>query len=64
MTHDFVELDWFDGVNFRGWEKMYFLLTTLKVTYVLTMPSLEEKDDKTLEQTRDRIKWENVDYIC
>ena len=65
MTQDFVKLDRFDGGNFRRWEKkLHFLLTTLKVVYVLTTPSPEEQDDETLEQTRDRIKWENDDYIC
>ena len=65
MTQDFVKLDRFDGSNFRRWEKnMHFLLTTLKVIYVLTTPSLEDEDDETLEQARDRIKWENDDYIC
>ena len=65
MTQNFVKLDRFDGDNFRRWEKkMHFLLTTLKVVYVLTTPSPEEQDDETLEQTRDRIKWKNGDYIC
>ena len=43
---------------------MHFLLTTQKAVYVLITPSPEEQDDETLEQTRDKIKWENDDYIC
>nr|GEU58293.1 zinc finger, CCHC-type [Tanacetum cinerariifolium] len=42
---------------------MHFLLTTLKVVYVLTtlMPKL--MDDDTVEAIRRRAKWENDDYI-
>ncbi|GFZ01083.1 hypothetical protein Acr_14g0007180 [Actinidia rufa] len=43
---------------------MHFILTTLKVVYVLTTQSPEEKDDETLVQAQDMIKWENDDYIC
>ncbi|KAJ8623544.1 hypothetical protein MRB53_032073 [Persea americana] len=43
---------------------MHFLLTTLKVVYVLTTPYPEEQEDETLEQIRTRTKWENGDYIC
>ncbi|GJW40240.1 zinc finger, CCHC-type containing protein [Tanacetum coccineum] len=44
---------------------MHFLLTTLKVVYVITtpMPKLIEDDD-TVETIRRRAKWENDDYIC
>ncbi|GKA23743.1 zinc finger, CCHC-type containing protein [Tanacetum coccineum] len=43
---------------------MHFLLTTLKVVYVLSTPMPEFVEDETLEQTRKRCKWENDDYIC
>ncbi|GKC64415.1 zinc finger, CCHC-type containing protein [Tanacetum coccineum] len=43
---------------------MHFILTTLKVAYVLSNPRLEFVEDETLEQTRKRCKWENDDYIC
>ena len=50
MTQDFVKFDQFDGGNFKRWKnKMHFLLTTLKVIYVLTTPSPKEKDDEILE---------------
>ncbi|GKF18919.1 hypothetical protein Tco_0063837 [Tanacetum coccineum] len=65
MTMNFRKLDKFEGHDFRRWQKkMHFLLTTLKVVYVLTtlMPKLM-KDD-TVEAIRRRAKWENDDYIC
>ncbi|OMO96529.1 hypothetical protein COLO4_15218 [Corchorus olitorius] len=35
----FVELDRFDGGNFRRWQKkMHFLLSILNIVYVLTTP--------------------------
>ncbi|GJU29443.1 hypothetical protein Tco_1173032 [Tanacetum coccineum] len=43
---------------------MHFLLTTLKVVYVLTTPMLELVEDATVKAIRIRAKWENDDYIC
>ncbi|WOH00675.1 hypothetical protein DCAR_0520048 [Daucus carota subsp. sativus] len=43
---------------------MHFLLTTLKVVYVLSTPVPEEIENETIEQTSQRCKWENDDYIC
>ncbi|KAK0600083.1 hypothetical protein LWI29_011479 [Acer saccharum] len=49
---DFVKLDRFDGGNFRRWQKkLHFLLTTLKVVYVLTTPKPLEREDETLAET-------------
>ncbi|GJX91470.1 hypothetical protein Tco_0344796 [Tanacetum coccineum] len=65
MTTNFGKLDKFEGHDFRRWQKkMHFLLTTLKVVYVLatSMPKLM-KDD-TVEAIKRRAKWENCDYIC
>ncbi|GKC27793.1 zinc finger, CCHC-type containing protein [Tanacetum coccineum] len=42
---------------------MHFLLTTLKVVYVLTTPMLEFLEDDTVEATKRRAKWGNNDYI-
>lgn len=65
MTSDFVKLEKFNGGNFIRWQKkMKFLLTTLKVAYVLNMARPEDKDDETVAETRDRQKWDNDDYIC
>nr|GFC49153.1 zinc finger, CCHC-type [Tanacetum cinerariifolium] len=65
MTTKFDKLLKFEGQDFRRWQKkMHFLLTTLKVVYVLSIPSPEWHEDETLEATRKRMKWENNDYIC
>ncbi|KAI3679326.1 hypothetical protein L2E82_51458 [Cichorium intybus] len=45
-------------------KKINFLLTTLKVVYVLSTPMPEVVEDEPLEATRRRSKWENYDYIC
>ncbi|GKC61314.1 zinc finger, CCHC-type containing protein [Tanacetum coccineum] len=65
MTTNFGKLDKFKGHDFRRWQKkMHFLLTTLKVVYVLTTPMPELLEDATVEAIRIRAKWENDDYIC
>nr|GFB90481.1 zinc finger, CCHC-type [Tanacetum cinerariifolium] len=65
MTTKFDKLVKFEGQDFRRRKKkMHFLLTTLKVVYVLSTPSPEWHEDETLETTRKRMKWENDDYIC
>ncbi|GKD47582.1 zinc finger, CCHC-type containing protein [Tanacetum coccineum] len=65
MTTNFGKLDMFEGHDFRRWQKkMHFLLTTLKVVYVLTTPMPELLEDATVEAIRIRAKWENDDYIC
>ncbi|GJS35540.1 zinc finger, CCHC-type containing protein [Tanacetum coccineum] len=43
---------------------MQFLLATLKVAYVLTKPYLEESKNETLAASRERLKFENDDFIC
>ncbi|GJS76340.1 zinc finger, CCHC-type containing protein [Tanacetum coccineum] len=45
-------------------EKDAFLLTTLKVVYVLTTPMPELLENATVEAIRIRAKWVNDDYIC
>nr|GEX99814.1 hypothetical protein [Tanacetum cinerariifolium] len=57
MTTNFRKLDKFEGHDFRRWQKkMYFLLTTLKVVYVLTTPMPELLEDDTVEAIRRRAK--------
>ncbi|GJX91271.1 hypothetical protein Tco_0344597 [Tanacetum coccineum] len=64
MTTNFGKLDKFKWHDFRQWQKkMHFLLTTLKVVYVLTTSMPELLEDDTLEAIRRRAKWENDDYI-
>ncbi|KAL9236243.1 hypothetical protein vseg_010939 [Gypsophila vaccaria] len=65
MTSKFGKLEKFEGVDFRRWQKkMHFLLTTLKVVYVLSTPIPKVADDGPIEEIRKRNKWENDDYIC
>lgn len=65
MTSNFQKLDKFEGVGFyRLQKKMHFVLTTLKVVYVLSTPYPMETENKTLEQARQRFKFDNDDYIC
>ncbi|GJZ15361.1 zinc finger, CCHC-type containing protein [Tanacetum coccineum] len=65
MTTNFRKLDKFERHDFRRWQKkMHFLLTTLKVVYVLTTPMPELVEDATVKAIRIRAKWENDDYIC
>ena len=50
MTSNFQNLDKFEGVGFCCWQKkMNFLLTTLKVAYVLNSPYSMETENETLE---------------
>nr|GEZ12550.1 Ty3/gypsy retrotransposon protein [Tanacetum cinerariifolium] len=65
MTSKFDKLAKFEGQDVRRWQKkMHFLLTTLKVVYVLSTPSFVWSGNETLETNRKRMKWENDDYIC
>ncbi|GJZ80081.1 zinc finger, CCHC-type containing protein [Tanacetum coccineum] len=63
MASNFSKLDKFEGVDFRRWQKkMYFLLSSMSVVYMLTTPSLEDGENATMEHMRRRNKWENDDY--
>ena len=51
VNQEFIKLDYFDGTNFIRWkDKMMFLLTALKISYILD-PNLSEfpipKDEDT-----------------
>ncbi|GJR95901.1 hypothetical protein Tco_0268075 [Tanacetum coccineum] len=52
MASNFSEFDKFEGVDFRRWQKkMYFLLSSMSVVYVLTTPMPEDSGDNlTMEQ--------------
>ncbi|XP_023772800.1 uncharacterized protein LOC111921449 [Lactuca sativa] len=64
ITSKFYELIKFEGHDFCRWQKkMHFLLTTLKVVYVLSIPIPEFVEDEPLEETRRILKWENYGYI-
>ena len=60
LTTNFVKPDKFVGNEFRRWQKkMFFLLTTLKVAYVISTPRPSEKEDETPEDIRARSKWDD-----
>ncbi|GKD97404.1 hypothetical protein Tco_1381301, partial [Tanacetum coccineum] len=65
MTKNFGKLDKFEGHDFRRWQKkMHFLLTTLKVVYVLTTPMRELLEDDMVEAIRRRAKMWNWLRSC
>ncbi|XP_071740928.1 uncharacterized protein [Rutidosis leptorrhynchoides] len=65
MTSRFAKLEKIEGADFRRWQKkMQFLLTTLKLVYVLSTPRPAESDDETMEHARLRRKWDNDDLMC
>ena len=68
LNHELVKLDRFDGTNFSRWkDKMKFLLTTLKLFYVLgpnLMPFPLANDEDIDEIKAQRKKWEEDGLIC
>ncbi|GJV55263.1 hypothetical protein Tco_1456268 [Tanacetum coccineum] len=64
MALNITKLDKFEGVDFKRWqEKMHFFLSNMSVVYVLTTPILKDGgDNPTMEQVRNRAKWDNDDY--
>ena len=61
MTSKFAKLYKFEGQDFRRWQKKkHFLLSTLKVVYVLSTPMLEMIENETVEQTRKCCKWKRM----
>ena len=65
LISNFTKLVKFVGVDFRRWQKKkMILLTTLNVAYVISTPKSEKVENKTLEQSRKRGKWEIDDFIC
>uniref|UniRef100_A0A2N9EQJ0 CCHC-type domain-containing protein n=1 Tax=Fagus sylvatica TaxID=28930 RepID=A0A2N9EQJ0_FAGSY len=68
MNQDFVKLDKFDGSNFIRWQdKMKFLLTALKIFYVLDpnlQPILDPTSQDTEQLKQQRIKKEEDELVC
>ena len=68
LNHELVKLDRFDGTNFNRWkDKMKFLLTALKLFYVLDpnlMPFPTTSDENTDEIKAQRKKREEDELIC
>jgi len=68
MNQDFVKLDRFDETNFTRWkDKLMFLLTTLKISYVLdpNLPKLPEPEtDEDAQRKVERKKREEDEVVC
>ena len=65
MTTNIVKLEKFVGVDFRWWQKkMFFLLATLNVAYMVSTPTPKERKDEMVEHVRKWTKWDNDDFIC
>ncbi|XP_022873192.1 uncharacterized protein LOC111392157, partial [Olea europaea var. sylvestris] len=68
MNQDLVRLDRFDGANFTRWQdKLKFLLTALKIFYVLDskLEPIPDATDKDTEEIRiERKKREEDELIC
>ena len=68
MNQDFVKLDRFDGTNFTRWQdKMKFLLTALKIFYVLdpnlsVLPAATPEDSDAVKA--ERKKREEDELVC
>ena len=68
MNQDLVRLDRFDGTNFTRWQdKVSFLLTTLKISYILesTLEPLPATTDKDTDEVKaQRKKREDHNLLC
>ncbi|KAL6351005.1 hypothetical protein AAG906_031591 [Vitis piasezkii] len=68
MNQDLVRLDRFDGSNFTRWQdKVRFLLTALKIFYILDLtlaPLPEPKENDTPQVVAARKKREEDELIC
>ena len=68
MNQEFTKLDRFDGTNYTRWQdKIMFLLTTLKIAYVLD-PDVEPipapANNDTAELIAKRKKREEDEVVC
>nr|GEW15840.1 zinc finger, CCHC-type [Tanacetum cinerariifolium] len=66
MALSFAKLEKFKGVDFKRWQKkMHFMLSSMSVMYVLTTPMPKDGgENPTVEQVRNRAKWDNDNYVC
>ena len=68
LNHELMKLDCFDGTTFSRWkDKMKFLLTALKLFYVLGLNLMHfppASDEDTDEIKTQRKKWEEDELIC
>ena len=64
MNQDFVKLDRFDGTNFTHWkDKLMFLLTALKIAYVLDPNLLKLLDLTDSDQLKVECKKREEDEV-
>ena len=66
MNQDFVKLDRFDGTNFNHWkDKLMFILTTLKIAYVLdsNLPVFPEPKSDDNDQIKAEYKKREKDEV-
>ncbi|GJT17429.1 zinc finger, CCHC-type containing protein [Tanacetum coccineum] len=65
MASNFAKLDKFEGVDFRRWQKkMHFLLSSMSVVYMLTIPMPNDGgDNPTVEQNVESSKelWDSLE---
>jgi hypothetical protein len=63
-----IQLDHFDGMNYTRWmDKMVFLLTSLKICYILdpNLPTLPEpQEDKFVTVKTGRLKRKEYKVLC
>ncbi|KAL0349918.1 UNVERIFIED_CONTAM: hypothetical protein Sradi_4141000 [Sesamum radiatum] len=67
MNQDFVKLVCFDGSNYPRWkDNMMFLLTFLKVTYILdpNEPALAAKENESNDVKAAHLKREQDELLC
>jgi hypothetical protein len=68
MNQEFVKQDRFDGMNFVGWkDKMMFLFTTLKISYIIDLNLLEifASTPKNNDQLKaDYKKQDEDEWLC
>lgn len=68
MNQDLVKLGRFDGINLTKWQdKMIFLLTALKIHYVLDpnlTPVPESTEDDSDELKKERKKHKEDELLC
>ncbi|KAK4423160.1 hypothetical protein Salat_1898800 [Sesamum alatum] len=67
MNQEFVKLNCFDGINDQRWkDKMMFLLTFLKIAYVLDInqPAAEPKEGDFDQVKATHVKREEDELLC
>ncbi|KAK2999754.1 hypothetical protein RJ639_023398 [Escallonia herrerae] len=64
MNQDLIKLDQFDGSNFGRWQdKVKFLLTALRIVYILNCEPLSEPDDNASENEKKEWQRRNDDEV-